>query len=189
MMATPEEYERTVAWARRKLPKRRDRSYVESQVRQKNSGSLIKHLVAHHVATDSPCLCGFSEQELVDMMDWSEPRSNSFRYASPYRHYPRIIKITPHLDHSAYARMITGFKSLTEVFGFFANTGAKMDFKEFESILDRRYGGSYMESEEMRSWIVEQAQSAKTGQMNRWSKCEFLRPVVAAVEVAEVMLG
>ena len=95
--------ERTIAWARRKAPKRQDRKWVESKARQGHSNALIKHVVSRHLAPDAggPCACGYADQAIVDMMDWSQPSRNAFTYVGPYRQYPRLIKMAPHLDHSA----------------------------------------------------------------------------------------
>ena len=174
------------------------RKWVDSKAKQGQSKALIKHILSHHIGPKpedeqafrdrGPCTCGYSEQEVLDMMDWSKPTRNAFYYSGPYRQYPRIIRRTRHLDHSRYARMIVGFKEVPQILTFFAGTGAVLPFDELQRLLDERFGCLW-ETECMRHWLFDATQSARTGMYNRWRKCELISPIVDAIAVAEVMLG
>lgn len=182
-----------MAFASERAAKVQGRRWVDSKARQGQSMALIKHLFSHHLCrrdspSRKPCLCGYSVQEVVDMMDWSSPTANSFTYKTAYREYPRLVRRVPHLDHSAYCRMIAGFKDVPGVLTFFASTGTTMDFEELESILNRRFGGSLWHDPSIRSWFRHTPKSSRSGMYNRWKKCEFVRPIVDALAVAETML-
>ena len=179
-------------WAASGAAKNQGRKkWIDSKAKQGHSKSLMKHIISHHLDAEEPCTCGYSEQEIIDMMDWSNPTRNAFYYAGPYRQYPRLIKRTLHLDHSRYARMIAGFKPLTEVLGFFSESGAVMDFDEFETILNKRFGSgeSFWKSEDMRQFLFDRDKSSRTGMKNRWRKCAFLKPIADNLDIAHVMLG
>lgn len=178
--------------------KKQGRKWVDSKAKQGQSKALIKHIFSHHIGAwpedeaavreRGPCACGYTEQEILDKMDWSDPTPNAFYYATAYRDYPRLIKRTQHLDHSRYARMIAGFKPVPEVLSFFAISGARMGFEELESILNRRFGGSLWNDPSMRKWVLEKNPSSRAGMLNRWRKCELIRPIVDAIAVAETMM-
>ena len=179
--------------------KRQDRRWVEQKMKQGQDKAMIKHVFSHHIgmrAEDEqalrergPCACGYSEQDIVDTMDWSQPTYNSFHYSTAYRDYPRLIKRTPGLDHSAYALMIAGYKSVPEVLTFFATSGATMPFEQLESVLNGRFGGSLWDDPAVREWVFKASKSSKTGMYNRWRRCELIRPIMDALAVAETMMG
>lgn len=174
---------------------RQTRKWVDGKARQGQSKALIKHIFSHHVgmslekAPSGPCSCGYSVQEIIDMMDWSHPSQNAFYYSTAYRDYPRLIKRVPGLNHVAYCRMIAGYRSVPEVLTFFATTGATMDFDELKSTLDRRFGGSLWDAKSVREWLFETPKSSRSGMYNRWKKCAFLRPITDVIDIAETMLG
>jgi len=171
------------------------RKWIDSKARQGQSKALIKHIFSHHIgmkpgeAPSDPCACGYSVQEIIDMMDWSQPSPNAFYYSTAYRDYPRLIKRAPGLNHVAYCRMIAGFKTVPEVLTFFATSGAIMDFGELKSILDERFGGSFWNDKALQTWFFETPKSSRAGMYNRWKKCAFLKPIVDVIDVAETMLG
>ncbi len=171
-----------------KAAKVQDRRWVDRKFKQGQQKAVLKHLLSHHVGREEPCECGYSSQELVDKFDWSHPGDRAFYYETAYRSYPRLIKVAPHLDHTAYARMIVSFKSVPEVLSFFANTGAQLPLEEIEDVLAERFG-SLWNDPRMREWVLEKAPSARTGMLNRWRKCPLIQPIVDALTVAEVMMA
>ena len=187
-----------VDFAAYKVARHQPREWVDSKAVQGHSGALIKHVFSHHIGgrpedeqafrDRGPCACGYSEQEILDMMDWSQPTRNAFYYSGPYRQYPRLIKRTRHLDHSRYARMIVGFKEAPQILTFLAGSGATLPFDELDGLLKKRFG-SIWEAPCMRRWLFDTKQSARTSMYRRWRKCDLIAPIVDAIAVAEVMLG
>jgi hypothetical protein len=181
--------DKNAKYAAHGVAKKQDRRWVDRKVKQGQFKAVLKHALSHHVGRDGLCECGYSDQELVDLFDWSHPTHNAFYYETAYRSYPRLIKKTQHLDHSAYARMYAGYHPVPKVLSFFATSGARLSTEEIESILDARFGGSLWNDPEMREWVLNKSPSARSGMLNRWRKCPFIKSIVDALAVAEVMMA
>lgn len=163
--------------------------WVLSQAKQKNGKALIKHLMALHKPDSAPCPCGHTDQAICDMFEWDHPNKNAFYYASAYRHYPRVMKLLPNVNHRKYVEMIIGYKSIPEVLTFFATTDAGYPAEELNQRLNEKSPtGNWWSDPKMIAWFKHSHKSSKSGMLNRWRKSKVLKKLIDELLEAEVIV-
>ena len=172
-----------------------DKVWVHAKTHAKQGKALLKHALSHHydpnlvraASKESPCKdhCEFTLQGIVDLIDFSEPCSGSFRYNTVYRQYPRFMKLTPFLDHVKYNTMFVGYHDPMKIMTHFAVTNSPWS-PAFDDIITARFKGNFFEYDSVREFM-EKPQSTRSGMLNRWSQNPAIAHLMQILHVWEVM--
>lgn len=169
------------------------RKWVLSKQKCKHWNSILKHAISHHfdpaVKREIPCKdsCGFSMQEIVNMLDFSSPCHSVFYYNTVYRQYPRFMKLTPSLDHTIYNRMVVEYHPPFKIMTHFAVTLSPW-LAEFDRIIEERFSSNFFEDAEVQQFM-QKPKPTRSGMMNRWKSNPAISHMLDVLHVQEVMLA
>ena len=182
----PQKVQNSSTFASYKMPEVQDRIFVLKKTKN-GPMTLIRHMMGRHMTNDLPCGCGFTNQEVLDKMRWNDiPTFNSFKYSSPWREYPRLIREMPKLDHMRYLRQVALYRPAIDVLGIFITSQCMVPFEDLEPELNLRCKGSYVESI-YADW-KKMDKSHQSATINRWMSCPSTKNFAEVFKKSEAIL-